>query len=65
MSNDKEEEVIWKANHIPVYWSEKEDKSLKILVVHWWYLFSILVSDWYALFAKTYEGTVTSKMPLV
>ena len=49
----------------PVYWSEKEEKSLKILIVHWRYLFSILVSDWQALFVKTYEGAVTSKMPQV
>ena len=37
----------------------------KTLLVHWRCLFSILVSDWHAFFAKTYEGTVTSKMLLV
>ena len=65
MANEKEEELVWKASHNPVYWSEKEDQSLKIFILHWRYLFSILVSDWHTLFAKSYEETVTSKMPLV
>ena len=65
MPNCKEEELVWKASHNPVYCSEKEDKSLKILILHWRYLFSILVSDWHALFVKMYEGAVTWKMPQV
>ena len=44
-------------------------KCLKILILYWQYLFSILVSDWDALFAKTWinsyfkNASICNKMP--